>query len=78
MLTVIRDSSLNFDSACTGYVSVFSISDKSTGVSLKHLKYELTDAELTNSFPLGVSNEFIGEPGRISVKDGALLVVFPR
>lgn len=78
VLTVIKDSTYTFDSSYSGYVSVFSLTDKSTGVDLEQLKYELKDAELTNSFPLGVSNEFIGEAGKISVKNGALLIVLPQ
>lgn len=59
-------------------MSVFSWSEKSEGVYLRKLKYELNDAVLTNSFPLGVSNEFIGEESSITVKKGTLLVNFPR
>ncbi len=78
VLTVIRDGEYIFESSCTGYVSVFSISDKCTGVYLENLKYELNNAELTNDFPLGVSNEFIGRKGKIKVENGTLLIVFPR
>ena len=42
------------------------------------LKYRLEDALLTNGYPLGVSNEFMGEESRIFVRDGTLLVFFPR
>ena len=59
VLTVIKDSEYIFESSYTGYVSIFSISEKSTGVYLENLKYELNNAELSNDFPLGVSNEFI-------------------
>ena len=59
----------------TGYVSVFSFSEKADGVTLNNLKYEVEDVVLTNDFPLGVSNEFIGKTAEISVKNGTLLVV---
>lgn len=78
VLTVIKDSEYCFDSSCAGYVSVFSLSDKSSGVYLEHLKYELHDAELSNRFPLGVSNEFTGSEARVRVEKGILLLVFPR
>lgn len=53
VFTVITDGKLIFDKGCSGYVSVFSYSEKSTGVYLRNLKYELNGATLTNSFPRG-------------------------
>ena len=61
----------------SGYVSVIAHSERAEGVWLKGLKYELQDAVLTNSYPLGVSNELIGKEASISVKNGTLLIVFP-
>lgn len=61
-----------------GMISVFCMGDKAQGVTLKGLKYTLDDAGLTGSFPLGVSNEFIGDPASIEVKKGCLLVVISR
>lgn len=79
VLTVIKNGEYNFDSDCTGFLSVFSLSDKSSGVYLENLKYELSDAVLTSDYALGTSNEFIlGKAGSIKVKDGTLLIVFPR
>lgn len=78
VLTVIKDSSLSFDASKKGYLSVFSLSNECKGVTLKGLKYELTDNILSNTFPLGVSNEFTGKESVISVKEGSMLVVFPR
>lgn len=78
VLTMITDRELVFDAGASGYVSIFSHSEKSVGVYLRNLKYELHNATLTNSFPLGVSNEFIGKESRISVKKGTLLICFPQ
>lgn len=78
VFTAITDRGLSFDRIAGGYISVFSWSEKSAGVYLKNLKYELHDAALTNSFPLGVSNEFIGKESRVSVENGTLLICFPR
>lgn len=78
VFTAITDRKLSFEKIDAGYVSVFSCSERSTGVYLKNLKYELRDAILTNSFPLGVSNEFIGKESSIVVGSGTLLVSFPR
>jgi len=78
VLTMITEGEILFDAIDSGYVSVFSYSEKSTGVYLRNLKYELNDAILTNSFPLGVSNEFIGKESSISLESGTLLISFPR
>lgn len=59
----------------SGMVSVFSMSQKAEGVTIQGLKYALQDGELTNAFPLGVSNEFVGERAEIGVKKGTLLVM---
>ena len=78
VFTTVKDGELSFDRIDTGYISVFSWSERSTGVYLRNMKYELNDAVLTNSFPLGVSNEFIGQACSIAVEKGTLLVSFPR
>ncbi len=59
-------------------LSLFAYSAQCTGVTITGVKYPLKDAELTNSFPLGVSNEFIDEEAHISVKTGLLLVILSR
>ncbi|MCI9296683.1 MAG: thiamine diphosphokinase [Lachnospiraceae bacterium] len=78
VLTAITDREIFFEKIDSGYISIFSCSDRSVGVYLRRLKYELHDATLTNSFPLGVSNEFNGMESSIAVKKGTLLISFPR
>lgn len=78
VITAITNGVLSFSPVPSGYISVFSYSEKSEGVYLQGLKYPLTDATLTNTFPIGTSNEFIGEKSRISVKNGTLMIVFPK
>jgi len=79
--TPAKSGRLAFPSAAEGgpragmLISVFSMTDRSEGVSIQGLKYRLQDGELTNRFPLGVSNEFTGERAEISVREGVLLVV---
>lgn len=73
----IRNDRLDFRPGRSGVFSVFSFDEVSRGVSISGAKYELTDAVLTNGFPLGVSNEFAGGRTSVSVCDGTLHVFFP-
>lgn len=56
--------------------SVFSLSDSSLNVTIQGLEYEVESATLTNAFPLGISNEFTGRKGIISVQKGTLAVLW--
>ena len=77
IITALTNGTLALPGHVSGYVSVFAHSDRVEGVWLKGLKYELQDAVLSNSYPLGVSNELIGKESSISVKNGTVLIVFP-
>ena len=58
------------------YLSVFSLSENSYGVTISGAKYELSGHTLTRDFPLGVSNEFNEKQDAvITVDDGILLIV---
>lgn len=46
--------------------------------NMRGLKYELNNATLVNTFPIGASNEFIGRESSISVSGGTLFIVFPK
>lgn len=59
-------------------LAVFSYTEKCRGVSVSGTKYTLKDAELTQSFPVGVSNEFAQDEAIIEVKDGKLFVMVAR
>ena len=58
-----------------GYsLSVLALSDECTGVSIRGTKYELDHVTVTNSFPIGVSNEWRGA-ATISAEQGVLAVM---
>ena len=78
IFTAFKNDTLILDENLNGYISVFSLSDESRGVTIKNLKYTLEDAVLNSFNPVGVSNEFIGERAEISVKDGVLLAVYKK
>lgn len=73
--TVIKDTDIFYDSSCKGYISIFSFSDSAEGVTIKGLKYETDSITLSNTFPLGISNEFTEKKAEISVKKGFLLII---
>ena len=72
--TAIKNSSLRIEGE--GDVAVFCFDGKAEGVSIKGLKYELDDAEISSDFPLGVSNSFASREAEISVKNGTLLIMY--
>lgn len=76
-ITAIKDGKLMFNPSGEHdrTVSVFSFNGKAEGVTLEGVKYPLKDAALTNSFPLGVSNEFTGDKASIEVKNGILIIM---
>lgn len=75
-VTVIRNSSIRFDNEKQGTISVFCWGEPASGVTLRGLKYPLTDARVTAAFPIGVSNEFTGSCSDVSVADGSLAVIW--
>ena len=56
-------------------LSVFSLTDFCRGVTVKGTRYELEGGDLTNSFPLGQSNEFVEDHAKISLETGVIMVV---
>ena len=78
IITALSRGTMAFGPEKTGFLSVFSHTDRCTGVCLRGLKYELEDSELTNCFPLGVSNEFLGVPSSVTIGEGVAVLVFDR
>ena len=57
-----------------GIVSVFCMGADAQGVTIEGGQYTAHDTVLTASFPLGVSNHFVGNPVRVAVTQGSLLI----
>lgn len=74
--TAVRSGTLTFPAAMSGYLSVLCNSGTARGVTLRGLKYPLERYTMTGSFPLGVSNQFLGQPASVSVEDGCLLLLW--
>ena len=56
-------------------LSLFSLTDKCEGISIKGSEYDCENVTLTNTFPLGVSNKWKDDVVTVSVKSGILLTV---
>jgi len=59
-------------------LSLFSYGEKASGISLTGAKYPLENGELTNLFPLGLSNEIISDKAELSFTSGMLLVIISK
>ena len=59
-------------------LSIFALRPKCKGVSLYNVKYPLDNVILTDSFPLGISNEFKEGKAKIECTDGRLLIIITK
>ena len=78
LVTVIREEKVTFSGDCTGILSLFCLGSDATGVSIRGAQYELEAGTLSASFPLGVSNHFVGTEVTVEVKNGNLLALWDR
>ena len=60
------------------YISLFAFTPEVTGITLSNMRYPLVEATLTHTFPLGVSNESLGDQSSIYARSGTLVVVTSR
>ena len=73
--TCIRDGKrITFPASMSGCLSVLCSSGTAEGVTLTGLKYPLDNHTLTSQFPLGLSNQFLGQEAAVSVETGSLLL----
>ena len=73
-VTAIKDGALSFLALPSGTLSVFAVGGNASDVSIAGAFYPLSQATLTPTFPLGVSNSFVGKPVSVTVGRGSLLI----
>ena len=56
------------------YISLLLFTPQVTGITLTGMKYPLTDYTMVCYTTIGISNEIVAEEGKISLKDGILLM----
>ena len=76
MATCIKDRTIHFPASAKGILSLFCMGQDAKQVTLRGLQYPMENGMLSSSFPLGVSNHFIGQPASISVGSGTLLALY--
>ena len=75
MILVAKEEEISFQESLEGYMSLFSMGERAM-VSIENMKYSLKEQEVTNSFPIGISNEFIlGKKGKVTVHKGAVVMI---
>lgn len=78
-IVTIQKNSVQTYEKIDGYTfSMFSMLPLSDGITTHGLKYNLENGALSNSFPLGVSNEIIEKNCEIEIKNGILLIIFSK
>lgn len=75
-VTLLQNGTIRFPASAQGTVSVFSFGGEAHGVTEQGLSFSLDEATVSDDFPIGVSNAFAGAEGRITVRDGRLLILW--
>jgi thiamine pyrophosphokinase len=75
-VTAVRGGEARFTAAARGFVSVFAFGGEADGVTIEGMKYAMSDGGMAPDVPLGVSNEFLGVPSRVSVRKGVLIIMW--
>lgn len=72
----VTDIGACFKAKKEGRFSAFAFGGDAENVKISGLKYESGGVTLKSSFPLGVSNAFIGNESSVTLEKGKLLIIF--
>lgn len=75
VVTLLSAEEIAFSWKKDSVFSLFAVGGHAYGVSICGASYPLEGATLTESFPLGVSNAFTGDPLTVSIDKGHLLMM---
>lgn len=73
-IELLCNDRIYYPATMKGILSVFAFGGDAKGVTEQGVKYEIQDVTIKMEFPIGTSNEFIGQESMIEVKDGMLLL----
>lgn len=75
-VTALRPGRYNFPKIPGRRISLLAFTPEVKGVTLKGTLWELDDAVLTSRYPLGCSNEWVGDAAELTFIEGVLIVCF--
>ncbi len=75
MILVICNEKVSFKEGMEGYLSLFTLGREAKGVTIENMKYELSGYTMTNDYPIGISNEFVGKAASVTVEDGEVVCI---
>ena len=78
VITLMQDERMEFPDTMEGYFSVFAVSETVQQVTIKGAAYEVADESFSIDYPIGVSNEFIGQKAEIVARGGMLAIIYPQ
>lgn len=73
MMFVLQNEAVHLNKNLEGVLSLFSLGKEAKGVTISNMKYPVENFTMTNDYPVGISNEFVGEEAVISVEEGELV-----
>ncbi len=73
MMFVLQNEAVHLNKNLEGVLSLFSLDKEAKGVTISNMKYPVENFTMTNDYPVGISNEFVGEEAVISVEEGELV-----
>lgn len=76
LVTMVQPGAYTFPRREGCRFSLLSYTPEVRGLHLRGTEWELTDAKLTNRYPLGVSNEILAEEASLSFEQGMLMVLY--
>ena len=75
MILAIQNECVHFKAGLEGTLSLFAMSEEVRGVTIRGMKYNITDTTIQNDYPIGISNEFTGQEASVEVQSGTLIAM---
>ena len=75
-VTLLEGGTLRFPAEASGRFAVFCAGTPCTGVTLRGFAYTMEHGTVAGTFPIGVSNRFVGTRAAVSVEKGMLYVLW--